>query len=146
MITLNYNQGRSCHLARWDRRGALCSVAMKAGIVGGGGVGGYLAARLKLAGHDIGIVARGPNLAALRERGLRLKSPLGDAETGPLKASDDPREIGPVDALFMTTKMYDLEAVARTATALVGPSTLVIPVQNGVEAHEILMRALPGAA
>ncbi len=119
---------------------------MKAGIVGGGGVGGYLGARLKLAGHDVGIVARGPNLAALREHGLHLKSPLGDARTGPLKASADPREIGPVDALFMTTKLYDLDAVASIAPALVGPSTLVIPVQNGVEAHEILTRALPGTA
>jgi 2-dehydropantoate 2-reductase len=49
---------------------------------GDGGVGGYLAARLKLAGHDGGVLARGANLAALRERGLRLKSPLGDAHTG----------------------------------------------------------------
>jgi 2-dehydropantoate 2-reductase len=119
---------------------------MRAGIVGGGGVGGYLGARLKLAGHDVGILARGSNLAALRERGLHLKSPLGEAQTGPLEASADPREIGPVDALFMTTKLYDLEAVASMATALVGPDTLVIPVQNGVEAHEILTRALPGAA
>ena len=100
---------------------------MKAGIVGGG-------------------AARGSNPAALRERGLHLKSPLGDARTGPLRASADPREIGPVDALFMTTKLYDLYAVASMSPALVGPSTLVIPVPNGVEAHEILTPALPGAA
>lgn len=119
---------------------------MKIAIVGAGGVGGYLGTRLKLAGHDIGMVARGATLEALLKRGLRLKSPLGDAETGPVAASKDPRDLGPAEAVFMTTKLYDLEAVARTAVPLVGADTLVVPVQNGVEAHAILARALPGAA
>jgi 2-dehydropantoate 2-reductase len=118
---------------------------MSAAIVGGGGVGGYLAARLKLAGHDVGVLARGANLAALRERGLRLKSPLGDAQTGPIRAASEPNELGRSDIVFMTTKLYDLEAVARSAAALVGDDTVVVPVQNGVEAHELITRALPGA-
>ncbi len=119
---------------------------MNFAIVGCGGVGGYLGARLKLAGHGVGFLARGSNLTALREHGLGVRSPLGDAQTGPLEASADPNDLGPADVLFMTTKMYGLEAVARHAAPLVGPGTVVIPVQNGVEAHEILTRALPGAA
>jgi 2-dehydropantoate 2-reductase len=118
---------------------------VKFGIVGAGGVGGYLAARLKQAGHDVAVLARGANLAALRARGISVTSALGNTESGPLKASDDARELGPADAVIVTTKLYDLEKVARQAAPMVGPETLVIPVQNGVEAHEIISRALPGA-
>jgi 2-dehydropantoate 2-reductase len=119
--------------------------AVKFGIVGGGGVGGYLAARLKQAGHEVAVLARGANLAALRARGLHVSGPLGNVETGPLNASDDARELGPAEAVIVTTKMYDLESVARQAAPMAGPGAQVIPVQNGVEAHEILARALPGA-
>lgn len=116
---------------------------MKFAILGTGGVGGYLGARLALAGHAVGFLARGENLAALRARGLRVRSPLGDAETSRLDAIDDPGALGQADTVFITTKLYDLEAVARRAKPLVGPGTLVVPVQNGVEAHEILARVLP---
>jgi len=118
---------------------------MHIAIVGSGGVGGYLGARLKLAGHDVAMLARGANLAALRARGIRLKGAMGEAETGPMRASDDPAALGPAEAVFMTTKLYDLDSVARGAAPLVGADAVVVPVQNGVEAHEILSRALPGA-
>lgn len=119
---------------------------MRIAIVGSGGVGGYLGARLKQAGHDVAILARGANLTALRDRGIRLKSPMGDVETGPIAASDDPSALGAADAVFMTMKLYDLDTVARGASPLVGPNAVVVPVQNGVEAHDILTRALPGTA
>lgn len=115
------------------------------GIVGAGGVGGYLAARLRQAGHAVAVLARGANLAALRERGISVASPLGNTESGPLEASDDARDLGIADAVLVTPKLYDLEGAARRAKPMVGPDTLVIPVQNGVEAHEILACALPGA-
>jgi 2-dehydropantoate 2-reductase len=118
---------------------------VKFGIVGIGGVGGYLAACLTQAGHEVALLARGANLAALRERGIRLTGPLGPIETGPLNASDDARRLGGAEAVIVTTKLYDLESVARQAAPMVAPGTIVIPVQNGVEAQPILARALPQA-
>lgn len=118
---------------------------MKFGIVGIGGVGGYFAACLTEAGHGVALLARGANLAALRERGIRLTSPHGPIETGPLDASDDPRVLAGAEAVIVTTKLYDLDSVARKAAPAVGPGTIVIPVQNGVEAQPILARALPQA-
>ena len=118
---------------------------MKFGIVGIGGVGGYFAACLAHAGHEVALLARGANLAALRERGIRLTSPQGPIETGPLNASDDARALGGAEAVIVTPKLYDLESIARQAAPMVAPGTIVIPVQNGVEAEPILARALPQA-
>lgn len=118
---------------------------MKFGIIGIGGVGGYFAACLTQAGHEVALLARGANLAALRERGIRLTSPSGPIETGPLNASDDPGALGGAEAVIVTTKLYDLESVARKAAPMVAPGAIVIPVQNGVEAEPILARALPQA-
>jgi len=118
---------------------------VKFGIVGIGGVGGYLAACLTQAGHEVALLARGANLAALRERGIRLTGPLGPIETGPLNASDDASKLGGAEAVIVTTKLYDLETVARQAAPMVAPGAIVIPVQNGVEAEAILARALPQA-
>lgn len=118
---------------------------MKFGIVGIGGVGGYFAACLTQAGHEVALLARGANLAALRERGIRLTGPLGPVESGPLRASDDARTLGGAEAVIVTPKLYDLESIARQAAPMVAPGTIVIPVQNGVEAQPILARALPQA-
>ena len=119
---------------------------MKFAIYGVGGVGGYLAARLTQAGHEVGLVARGANLDALRQRGLKLTSPLGNAEIGPMRASPEPAELGVADAVFVTTKLYDLAQAGERIRPLVGKGTLVVPVQNGIEARDILIRALPPEA
>lgn len=118
---------------------------MKFGIVGIGGVGGYFAACLTEAGHEVALLARGANLAALRERGIRLSGPLGPIETRPLRASDDARTLAGAEAVIVTPKLYDLESIARQAAPMVAPGTIVIPVQNGVEAQPILARVLPEA-
>lgn len=118
---------------------------MKFAIVGAGGVGGLMGARLGQAGHQVSYLARGANLQALREKGLHLRTPAGEFDTGPLTASDDPAALGVADVVLITTKLYDLESVARRASPLANKDTLVVPVQNGVEAHEILARALPHA-
>jgi len=118
---------------------------VKFAIVGAGGVGGLMGARLGQAGHDVSFVARGAHLAALREKGLHVRSPVGDFDVGPQNASDDPASLGVADVVLITTKLYDLENVARRAAPLANRDTLVVPVQNGVEAYDILARALPHA-
>ena len=114
---------------------------MRIGVMGAGAIGGYLAARLAAAGHELALIARGPHLAALRERGLRLRSELGDVHAWPAAATDDPREVGPVDLLLFTVKLYDAESAIAAALPMVAPTTGVVTFQNGVEATDLLGRA-----
>ncbi len=76
---------------------------MKICIYGAGAVGGYLGARLAAAGAEVSVVARGAHLAAMRSEGLRLDEGDGDRVTHP-RATDDPGELGPQDALIVTPK------------------------------------------
>jgi 2-dehydropantoate 2-reductase len=115
---------------------------MRIAIVGSGGVGGYFGGRLAASGTDVAFLARGAHLAALRERGLRIISPAGDVHVTPVQASDDPAAIGPVDVVFFAVKLYDTEAAARLLPPLVGPTTLVVPFQNGVDAIDTLASAV----
>jgi 2-dehydropantoate 2-reductase len=107
-------------------------------VFGTGGVGGYLGARLIEAGQDVSLIARGPHLAAIREHGLRLESIAGDVTVRPRTATDAPSDIGPVDAVVVATKSWQLPEAARSMTRLVGPDTMVVPVLNGVEAAGVL--------
>lgn len=118
---------------------------MRIAIVGAGGVGGYLGARLAAAGHEVALMARGEHLAALRADGLTLKSALGDATVRPYVASEDPAAIGPVDLVVFTVKLYDTETVAQSVRPLIGPDTGVVTFQNGVDSTEILARVLGSA-
>jgi 2-dehydropantoate 2-reductase len=115
---------------------------MRIAILGAGGVGGYFGGRLAAAGADVSFVARGAHLAALREHGLRILSPAGDVRLRSVQATDDPADIGPVDIVFFTVKLYDTEAALRRLPPLIGPETLVIPLQNGVESVDILTQAV----
>jgi len=107
-------------------------------IIGAGGVGGYFGARLQAAGADVVFVARGTHLAALRERGLRLESPKGDLQLARVNATDNAAAVGAVDVVLLTVKMYDLDAAARMVAPLVAPHTVVVTLQNGVEATDIV--------
>jgi 2-dehydropantoate 2-reductase len=111
-------------------------------IFGSGGVGGYFGGRLAAAGADVTFIARGAHLSALRERGLRIESPKGDLHLPRVDATDDPMTIGPVDLVFFAVKLYDSGAATRMLPPLIGPTTLVIPFQNGVDAVDTLAGAV----
>jgi 2-dehydropantoate 2-reductase len=111
---------------------------MRIVIIGAGGVGGYFGARLIAAGEDVTFVARGAHLAALQSTGLRVESPKGDLHLQKVKATGDVHAIGQADVVLLTVKMYDLESAAETLTPLVGPDTVVVTLQNGVEAVDIV--------
>jgi 2-dehydropantoate 2-reductase len=108
---------------------------MKIGVVGAGGVGGYYGARLALAGLEVGLIARGDHLAAIRERGLRVRADDGDF-TVRVAASDDPAEIGPCDAVLFCVKSYDTDQAAVLLGPLLKPETGVVSLQNGVDNEE----------
>ena len=100
-------------------------------VFGAGAVGGHIAAKLVSAGLDVSAVARGANLAALRERGIALREGEG-SYGGRLRASDQAAELGVQDVVFATTKAHALAALAQAAPALGGPHTLFVFVQNGI--------------
>jgi len=105
---------------------------MRFAIVGSGAVGGYYGARLARAGHDVSFIERGAHLQAIRERGLSIRSPLGDF-TVQAPAEDDPRRIGPVDLVLFAVKTYDNLTALPMLPPLMGPSTAVLTLQNGVD-------------
>lgn len=115
---------------------------MRIAVVGAGGVGGYFGGRLAQAGHEVHLVARGAHLAAIRRDGLRVESTLGDFTVAPAGATDDPAEIGPVDAVLVAVKGWQLQDAARSARPLLGPDTVVLPLLNGVEAADVLAGVL----
>ena len=101
-------------------------------VVGAGAVGGYYGARLAVSGQKVSFVARAAHLRAIRERGLMVWSPLGDF-TVRAQAEDDPARIGPVDVVLLAVKTYDNAAVLPRLKPLLGPATVVLSLQNGVD-------------
>src|SRR4051812_16895373 len=114
---------------------------MHIGVMGAGAIGGYFATRPAAAGPQLALVAPGPHPPAIRERGLHLHSDLGDVQVRPAAATDDPHDVGPVDVLLFTVKLYDAEPALDAASAMVGPSTRVATFQNGVAGTDLLVRA-----
>jgi len=110
-------------------------------VMGAGAVGSYLGSRLATAQADVHFVARGLHLAALRERGLTLITPDG-ATTTPVSATDDLASIGPVDIVLFCVKSYDTEAAAAQLRPLVGPKTVVLSIQNGIENEANIVAAI----
>jgi 2-dehydropantoate 2-reductase len=115
---------------------------MRIAVIGAGGVGGGFGVALAKAGADVTFLARGAHLAAMRERGLRVEGARGDCLLLPAKATDDPASIGPVDLVLFCVKLWDVETAGERIRPLVGPSTGVLPLQNGVDASERLIPIL----
>ena len=97
-----------------------------------GGVGGYFGARLAAAGEEVLFIARGAHLEAIREKGLRVESVLGDVHVDSEQATDDPATIGVVDLVLFAVKLGDSEAAAAACKPLLGENTTLIMLQNGV--------------
>jgi 2-dehydropantoate 2-reductase len=106
---------------------------MRIAILGSGAVGGYYGAQLARAGHDVTFIARGAHLAAIRERGLQIKSTeLGDFVAHG-KAEDDTSKVGPVQLVLVAVKTYDNATALPLLAPMLGGDTTVLTVQNGVD-------------
>lgn len=116
---------------------------MRIAVFGAGGVGGYFGGRWAEAGLDVSLIARGDHLAAIRDRGLRIASPLDDLAVE-VPTTGDPSEIGPVDAVFVAVKTWQLTEAMESLAPMVGPQTVVVGLQNGVEAATMIARAVGG--
>jgi 2-dehydropantoate 2-reductase len=115
---------------------------MRIAVIGAGGVGGSFGAALAKGGSDVTFLARGAHLKAMRERGLSVLGPRGDIHLQPTKATDDPASIGKVDVVLFCVKLWDVESAGAAIRPLVGKTTAVIPLQNGIDASERLIPIL----
>jgi 2-dehydropantoate 2-reductase len=108
--------------------------AMRIAVFGVGGVGGYFGWRLTQAGEDVVFVARGENFRVLSTHGLTMDTPDGKTVVQPVQVVEDPAEVGPVDAVLLGVKAWQVPEAAHTIRPFIGPETFVVPLQNGVEA------------
>jgi 2-dehydropantoate 2-reductase len=115
---------------------------MKIAIFGVGGAGGRFGAILARAGEEMVFIARGEHLRAIREHGLVLETPEEKIRVSPALATDDPAQAGPVDAVLLGVKSWQVEEAAGAMGPLLGPNTFVMPLQNGVEAAAQLAAVL----
>ena len=114
-------------------------------VYGTGAVGGYFGGRLAEAGHDVRFIARGRHLAAIREHGLRVSSVDGDFLIRPAQAAADPAVVGQVDVILLGVKAWQVPEAAGAIGPLLGDRSVVVPLQNGVEAPDQLAAVLgPG--
>jgi len=111
---------------------------MNVAIVGAGGVGGYFGGRLAQAGEDVVFIARGEHLRAMRRNGLRVDSIDGDFRVDPVRATDDPASVGEVDYILVAVKTWQLPDAIETMRPMVGKTTSIVPLLNGVEAPDQL--------
>src|SRR3954447_23185017 len=120
---------------------------MRIVVFGTGGVGGYFGGRLAQAGADGTFIARGAMLDALVTRGLRVDSLKGDFTLGRVRATDHPSTTGHADVILVCVKAWQVPEVAALMQPMLGPDTIAIPLENGLEAPEQLAAVLgPGHA
>jgi len=106
---------------------------MKYAIVGAGAIGGYLGARLSLAGEEVTFIARNKNLQAIKAHGFRLQLPDGTVQHAPkVRAVQHMAEAGVQDVVLLTTKAHQVRELLPDLRALFGPDTLVVTLINGI--------------
>ncbi len=111
-------------------------------VFGTGAVGGYFGGRLAEAGENVRFIARGQHLAAIREQGLQVSSIAGDFLIRPASATDQPAGAGPVDVVLVAVKAWQVTDATETIRPLVGERTMVVPLENGIEAPDQLASVL----
>ena len=116
---------------------------MEITIIGAGGVGGYFGGKLAHAGNDVTFIARGEHLKAIQEKGLIVKSHLGDFTVNPANATDKIESVVKADLIFICTKAWQVKEIAQQIAPLIGTETIVLPLQNGVLAAEELAEYIP---
>lgn len=104
---------------------------MRICIFGAGAIGGVIAGKLARSGADVSVVARGENLRAIRANGLTVHTGA-TSFTVPVKASDDPAELGPQDAVLLSVKEHQLAGAMSGLPPLLGPDTVIVPPTTGI--------------
>ncbi|ASR37492.1 2-dehydropantoate 2-reductase [Prauserella marina] len=104
---------------------------MKVAVLGAGAIGAYVGASLHRAGAEVHLIARGAHLEAMREHGVKVRSPRGDFVATP-HATDDPAEVGPVDHIFLGLKANQYAGAGPLIEPMLHEKTSLIAAQNGI--------------
>jgi 2-dehydropantoate 2-reductase len=104
---------------------------VKFAVLGAGAIGAYAGAALARGGADVTLIARGPHLAAMADRGVRVLSPRGDFTARP-RATDDLTAVADADVVLVALKAYSLPQIAPRLGELLAPGAAVIWAQNGI--------------
>ena len=115
---------------------------MKVAVIGAGGVGGYFGGLLAQAEHEVTFIARGAHLQAIKENGLRVESQLDGTFTVPGNATDNTAELEEQDLVLFTVKMYHNPDAIKHLGPMIGPETVVLTLQNGIDNGDILAKAV----
>lgn len=116
---------------------------MKIAIIGTGGVGGYFGGKLAKTGFDVTFLARGKHLEAIKTHGLKIKSIKGDFDIPNAQATDNIQQMGQSDLIMLGVKAWQVKDLAAELSSIMHSKTLVLPLQNGVNAIEDLKSAIP---
>ncbi len=111
---------------------------MRIAIMGSGGMGGFLGAKLAKAGHDVIFIARGNHLSAIKSYGLKLNSQEGDIHIHPAQAFENSADVGAVDLILFCVKLYDTQDAAEACLPMMGNDTFILTLQNGVESVDLI--------
>lgn len=114
---------------------------MKIAVMGAGGVGGYFGGLLARAGEDVTFIARGPHMEAINRDGLTVESGIEGQFNVRAPATSDTESLGPADLVLYTVKMYHNPDAIETIRPLVGPDTVVLTLQNGIDNGDQLAAA-----
>ncbi len=110
---------------------------MKFAILGAGGVGAYLGARLAKSGHPVALIARGAHADALRQHGIQVQPTQQDAWVAhPVFVTDTPAQVGVCDVIITASKNYHLDELLGQALPMIGPRTVILTMQNGIAAYQ----------
>ena len=115
---------------------------MKVAVMGTGGVGGYFGGLLARGSHEVTFIARGPHLKAIQERGLRVESQLDGDFTASGAATGDTSTPGVQDLVLFTVKMHQNQQAIPALMPLMGPGTVVLTLQNGIDNGDELTKVL----
>ena len=105
---------------------------MKVCIVGAGAIGGYMAVRIANAGHNVSVIARGPHLAAIKDRGMKLIEENDEFVAENLTATEFVGELGPMDVVLLALKAHQIVPIVNDMSVLLGPNTVIGTLQNGI--------------
>jgi 2-dehydropantoate 2-reductase len=111
-------------------------------VIGAGGVGGYFGGKLSNAGFDVTFVARGNHLEAIKNKGLHVKSILGDFTVFP-KALENISDIKNPDLIVLGVKSWQVLGIAQQLKSVINKNTMVLPLQNGADNTDKLLSVLP---
>ena len=109
---------------------------MNIAVLGSGAVGGYYGARLAQAGHDVTFIARGAHLEAIRARGIEIRSAVLGDFIAHGRAEQDTAKVGPVDLVLVAVKTYDNPTALPLLRPMLGDTTVVLTIQNGVDSPD----------